>query len=319
MQIKPGLSQFLWMAAGAAGLLLLIFATRRFGSNRELAGKLASRAERVELVDELRASLASASEAEKSAVLAISDEDARSFADQARAAAAGAGRLRGELAGLLEKDGSTRERGLLTEFSASFDRFQTLDRELLDLAIQHTNLRATALSFGPATKAVEDMSAALARVVEKSATSPDADRAKVLALGARAATLHLQTLLAPHIAEPSDEKMDAFEAAMGEDDQEVRKDLDALSTIATLAEDADLRAAAASYARFSELRKEILALSRRNSNVRSLSLSLDEKRKVMFLCLHALEGLKQTILEESIPGVDFAPPPNPRGLGEGAH
>jgi hypothetical protein len=314
MHIKPGLSQVLWMAAGAAGLLVVMLVTWRLRPTEESTARLASKSRRVELVDELRTSLASASEAEKSAVLAIADADARAFADQARAVAGEAGQRREELAALLEKDASAKEKSLLADFSASFDRFQALDRELLDLAVRHTNLRATAMSFGPATEAIDEMSAALARVTEKSARSADADRVKVLALGARAATLHLQTLLAPHIAEASDEKMDTFEAAMSEDDREVRRDLSELAAIAGLAGDADVQAAVASYGRFSDLRREILTLSRENSNVRSLSLSLDDGRKVMFLCLHSLELLRKAILEESAPGMDTVAPSNPRRL-----
>ncbi|HEX7622915.1 MAG TPA: hypothetical protein VF400_05030, partial [Anaeromyxobacteraceae bacterium] len=66
------------------------------------------------------------------------------------------------------------------------------------------------------------------------------------------------------------------------------------------------------YARFTKIKIQILALSRENTNVRSLALSLNQKRKAMLLCLDALNALKQAVLEEPIAGVTYGRPPNPR-------
>jgi hypothetical protein len=156
------------------------------------------------------------------------------------------------------------------------------------------------------------MDAALDRVVAKGAATPEI----LPAFRARIAALRTQTLLAPHIAEETDQKMDELESRMAQDDQEVRRDLDALAALPEFNGDADCKAAASSYSRFSELRVQILALSRENTNVRSLSISLDQKRKVMFLCQAALDTLQQTILAEPIAGVNYGPRSNPRGLGD---
>ena len=59
-------------------------------------------------------------------------------------------------------------------------------------------------------------------------------------------------------------------------------------------------------------RRRILALSLENTNVRSLALSLNQKRKAMILCLDALNALKEAVLEEPIAGVTYGRPPNPR-------
>jgi hypothetical protein len=76
--------------------------------------------------------------------------------------------------------------------------------------------------------------------------------------------------------------------------------------------DTDLATATSAYARFSEVRAKIIPLSRENTNVRSLAISLDQKRKVMFLCQDALASLEQAISEEPIPGVNYGTPTNPR-------
>jgi hypothetical protein len=85
MKIKPGLSDLLWMAFGAVALLIFMLVMVHFRGGQDPAAQLAFKARRVDLVGRMQVDLASASEAEKSAVLAITDQDSQTFADQARA------------------------------------------------------------------------------------------------------------------------------------------------------------------------------------------------------------------------------------------
>ena len=318
MKIKPGVTDVLWMAAGAAVLLVIMLVMLHFHTNQTPAEQLAFKAKRVDLVERMRLALASASEAEKSAVMAITDQDSQTYADQSRAATAETERERTELAQLLVTGGTPRENDFLAQFSKAFAEFQRIDKELLVLAVKNTNLKAYSLAFGPAAEAVTEMNNALSRIVDKSAPSPEAGNVASLAFGAQIAALRIQTLLAPHISEESDKKMDELEARMTGDDQVVRKNLNDLATQQKLGEDPDLQTALTAYARFGELRKQILALSRENTNVRSLAISLDQKRKAMFLCQDALASLQQAILEEPIPGINYGPPANPRQLDGGS-
>lgn len=315
MNKNPGISDARWAVAGTALLLVAVLVTWYSRSREDPARRLASKASKVDLVEKIRSSLARASEAEKSAVLASADPDAQRFADQARTETTEAERAGEGLAEFLGSSAKGKEQDLFAEFSKSFGELKRIDEELLTLAVQHTNLKATALAFGPAASAIEDMSAALSRVVEKSAAAPQAGEVSRLALGARAATLHLQTLLPPHIAEPSDEKMEELEARTAADDREARADLDALAALPGLSGDPDVGAAASSYARFGDVRTKILELSHKNTDVRSVSLSLDRKRTILHLCLHSLDLLEEEILEEPTPGIDYRPT-NPRRLRE---
>ena len=77
--------------------------------------------------------------------------------------------------------------------------------------------------------------------------------------------------------------MDAMETRMTKDDQEVHKDLDGLAALSVFNGDTDLATAISAYARFSEVRAKIIPLSRENTNVRSLAISLNQKRKVMLV------------------------------------
>ncbi|HXI82667.1 MAG TPA: hypothetical protein VNL17_01095 [Verrucomicrobiae bacterium] len=312
MTMKPGSKEFFWMAVGAAALLVLMLVVLHVQRGQSPAEQVAFKARRVDLVERMRLSLASASEAEKSAVLAVTDVDSQKYADQARAATAEVDQGARELGELLQTGGAANEKDLLAQFSKVFAEFQHIDSDLLSLAVKNTNLKAYSLAFGPATDALQEMDIALSRVVTKSAAAPEARNVAVLAFGAQTAALRLQALLAPHIAEESDSKMDELELRMTKQDQEVRKDLDGLAVLPMFRGDTDLEMATSEYTKFSKIRTQILAFSRENTNVRSLAISLNQKRKVMLLCQDALAQLQQAILQEHIAGVNDGPPSNPR-------
>lgn len=303
MPIKPGIRDFLWMAVGAAGLLVVILLVWHFRDQQTPAEQLAFKARRIALVENMRLNLTSASEAEKSAVMAITDADSQTYADQARAAATTVEQARNELGQLLQTGGTQNEKDSLAQFSRAFAEFQRIDKDLLDLAVKNTNLKASSLAFGPAAAALKEMDAALARLIT--------DDSKVMRLAddARIAALRLQALLPPHIAEESDQKMDEMEALMAREDRDVHKNLDELAAMPTLAANPDLKAAASNYARFTDFKAQILKLSRENTNVRSLAISLGQKRKVMLVCQDALASLKNAIEHEPLTG---RAPINPR-------
>ena len=285
-----------------------------FRTGQSPADQLVFKAKRIDLVARMRLTLASASEAEKSAVLAVTDQDSQTFADQARSATAEVEQERKELEAMLVKGGTQSEKDLLAKFSKAFTDLQRIDNDLLNLAVKNTNIKAYNLAFGPAADALKEMDTALSKLVEKSAGSSEVGNVTLFAFGAQTAALRIQAMLAPHIAEESDKKMDELEALMTKDNQQVRKDLDGLASLQKLNNDSDLKEAISDYARFSEVRGRILALSRENTNVKSLSMSLGQKRKVLFQCQDILSVLQQTIQKELIAGVNYESVSSPRSL-----
>jgi len=285
------------MGAGAGVMLLLILLVLHYQGGR--TQEIALKARKTHLVERMHFSLAAASEAEKSAVLATTDQDSQAFADQARAATAEVERGRLALGQLLGGGAGQKQKDLLARFSEFFVALQRVDSELLALAVKNTNVKAYALAFGPAAQAAEETDAALAHFLAKHATA--GQRTLLTAAGAQAAVLRIESRLAPHIAEQSDRKMDEMEALMAGQDHEVRAAFDALAAQTALRSDSDLAAAKSSYARFNETRTQILALSRENTNVRSLAMSLDQKRKAMAMCQDALSALQREIVGESTP------------------
>ena len=311
MKLKLGIGDLLRVGAGAAVMLLLALLALHYQGQRSPDRQIELKARKVDLVERMRYSLAAASEAEKSAVLAVTDQDSQAFADQTRAATTEVERLRTTLGEMLADGADQREKELLAVFSECFADYQRIDRDLLALAVKNTNIKAFALAFGPADQAAKETESALSRFLARHATSPQ--KMLLVAAGAQAAVLRLETRLAPHIAEQSDQKMDELEALMAKDDREVRAALDNLAAQPASRADPDLATARASYPRFSELRTQILTLSRENTNVRSLAMSLDQKRKAMLMCQDALYALQQAIAGEPAPVTPY----NPRKLKAG--
>ena len=96
--------------------------------------------------------------------------------------------------------------------------------------------------------------------------------------------LDIQVLQAPHIASAEDAAMTRMEQQMGSSEAAARKALVELRAALPPNTAAQLDAASAALDRFKTIHKEIIVLSRRNSDVRSLALSLGEKRKVTAEC-----------------------------------
>ncbi len=297
MKIKPGMNDLLWMAAGAAVLLVCLLVVFHFHNDQNAAAQLTRKVQRADWVGRMQLDLTSAAEAEKSAVLATTDQDSQIFADQARAAAAQVEQGCRDLGELLTAGGTKGEQELLAQFATAFVDFQRIDKELLALAVQNTNLKAYSLTFGPAATALKAMDESLARLPTEDAP------ALRFATNARIAAWRLLALIPPHIAEEDETKEDALEALMATEDTQVQKNLADLAALPKFSHDPELTSATARYAEFSKIKSRILILSRENTNVRSLSISLNQKRKVMLVCQDALGALQQAIQAEPIAGI----------------
>lgn len=312
MRTRPSTEYVPWMVAGVVILALLLVVMWHFHLETSPAQQLALKATRADLVGRMQLGLASSSEAEKSAVLAITDADSKTFADQARDVSAQVEQERKELGDLLATGGTQRERDLLTQFAGTLDGLHRIDEEVLSLAVKNSNVKAYALLFGPLADRVAEMDGALADLIARRGESPDARKVMILADDARIGILRVQVLLAPHVAEESDAKMDLMEASMAKEEARTHEALETLAAMPRLQGDADLAKATSGFAGYIGLKRQILELSRQNTNVRSLALSLNQKRKALLLCLDALNALQQAILDEPIRGVTYGRPPSPR-------
>ena len=80
-------------------------------------------------------------EAEKSAVMAVTDDASASFAEESLRAGEAVELSLHELAGLIGKYPSGREEELLKEFDACWAEFRRIDRQVLEFAVQNKSPR----------------------------------------------------------------------------------------------------------------------------------------------------------------------------------
>ena len=116
---------------------------------------------KLDILSRMHINLLRSVEAEKNAVMAETDEESQTFAEQSLKAADLVDRDRREIGTMMDKDHSNQELQLLQEFDGCWTEFRKTDRELLDFAVKNTNLKATRLSFGPAGEAVNRFEKAL--------------------------------------------------------------------------------------------------------------------------------------------------------------
>lgn len=255
-------------------------------------------AEARRLAADLRVQFSEASDASNRAVMADTDEASVAFADEAERAKQVVQSDAAALAPHFGHLGYTNEARFLDEFTKCFANYVDLDRKVLELAVENTNLKAQRLSFGPAREAADAFRDSLETIVSSS-TSRDHCRVESLVAKAVMAVRDIQVLQAPHIAEADDAAMTRMEEEMGRLQATAGEALSDLSGIAE--PKARLAAASASLERFNDVSRQIVALSRRNSNVRSLALSLREKPVLAAACGGALRSLDEALAKERFP------------------
>jgi Four helix bundle sensory module for signal transduction len=248
---------------------------------------------KIHIIQTMRRDLLASAEAEKSAVMAETDEASQAFAEQSTQAAHHVETARQALEPLVGS--SHQEAELFQEFSQCWEQLQVIDREVLSLAVQNTNLKALRLSFGPAADAMRRMENALTHLMEVDPASPNAAGIARRAAQAVIGALHMYTLHAPHIAESTTARMEEMEASMHRLDAQVTEALQSLHALVDEPGTPFLDAAWAAYKDFHNINAEIVALSRQNSNIRSYALSLGQKRKTAAQCQDVLASLQETV------------------------
>ena len=154
-----------------------------------------------------------AADAANRSVMADTDESSVVFAGEAEQAKEAIQKDAAALAPILQSLDYAEEARLLEEFGSRFTEYRELDRTILELAVENTNLKAQRLSFGPAQEAADEFRDAL-----DAGGAPDAARdawhVKALVATAVAAVREIQVLHAPHIADADDAVMTRMEKSM---------------------------------------------------------------------------------------------------------
>jgi hypothetical protein len=243
-----------------------------------------------EIAATMRVEMAKAAEASDQAVMADTDEASIAFARDADRAKENVRGGAAALAPLLKRLDLPGEARSLDEFRARFEEYVKVDRGVLELAVENTNLKAQRLSFGPVRQAADAFRDALDASVK---ALPDKERCRGDRLVAQAvlAVRDIQVLQAPHIAEAEDAVMSHLEKDMAGREASARASLAALGAVVGAAGQARLAEARGALERFSASSRELVALSRRNSNVRSLEIALHQKPALTAACDSSLGAL----------------------------
>jgi hypothetical protein len=246
------------------------------------------------LTADARVQFSKAADASNRAVMADTDAASISNAHEAERAATLVEHDIAALDPLLSDLGINNEIQVVDRFKKQFADYRAVDKNILELAVENTNLKAQQLSFGPAREAADRFKSALVQVLP-SLSASERCRAEGLTAGAVLNVRELQTLHAPHISSADD-------AAMTRIEQEIAgleaKTADALNALQSLVPPSGLSDAQSAFDQFKGVERQIVALSRKNTNVRSLDLALRVKPPLTTACDDTLRALQTELANE---------------------
>lgn len=242
---------------------------------------LARQRTKQELIGTLQRDLLVGMEAEKSAVLARTDEESAAFTERWKRGNAAVEAGRASLHQLVTIDARPTEQAAIAKFDEAWTRLATVDAQLLSLTEANSNLAASKLAE---TRGLDALNALVDALRDAAAKEKEVTRVRTLSEGAVAA-LRIQVLLPAHIASGDEAEMNR---------RETRIEALAASVDSALAVQRGGPAAAA-WEQYRAVTDEILALSRRNTHVKASELSLHEKREAMLAALNALGALEAAV------------------------
>jgi hypothetical protein len=234
------------------------------------------------------------------AVMATTDQESADFARESERAADDVRRAADKLAMVLVNLRYADEGRLLEEFNTRYTEYQALERTILELAVENTNLKAQRLSFSAVQKEADAFRESL-EAMARSTPPAEAWHVKALVAESISAVREIQVLQAPHIAEADDDAMTRIEKQMAAAEGEARGTLDMLGRLQPSSK-TPIAAATSALTRFMDLNAQLIVLSRRNSNVRSLALSLGKKRMLTAGCEESLRALQDGLAKRGFPG-----------------
>jgi hypothetical protein len=258
-------------------------------------------AEARQLAAQVRIDFAKASDESNRAVMAETDEESIAFARAAEASTLAVNTAVTELSKRLTDLGDPGNAELIQRVRERFDRYQAVDKEILKLAVENTNLKARRLLFGPVAEAANEFCRTLQAFVS---TAPDSIARRIgdAAYRAQLAVREIEVLEAPHIAEAKNPEMDHLEQEMAARHKIAREALSLIDKSARPQDHPSLDAAKAALDSFDTLSRQLIELSRRNTNVRSLDLAMRQKPPLTKACDESLAALQTALANQGFTG-----------------
>jgi len=254
---------------------------------------------KLDLLSRMRINLLKSVEAEKSAVMADTDESSQTLADEARKTDEALEKDRRDLDLLIKQDPTDQEIKLLQEFDRSWSEFRKTDQVLLEFAVQNTNLKAAHISFIQGSEAVKAFEEPLNQLVATKPFYKDDYEIADLVSKAVVAGLKIHYLHAPHIAAANDDQMDKIEADIKQNEEVIRHSLNGLKNLVPNFGQPSLQKARVAYDELVKVTTRVIDLSRQNTNIKSFEMSLGRKRKVTAQCDEILLSLQEAVRSRS--------------------
>jgi hypothetical protein len=247
------------------------------------------------LISTMRIHLLEATEAEKNAVLAITDEASATFAAKARQATDHVESSRKEFDAIIHQENFPPETNKINEFNVCWSQYKKLDETILGLAVQNTNIKAQRISAAQGIQILEEFEGHLKNLIHRNSHGNQCNNISMLSYEALTASLKVFALHKPHIEAADDQEMDKIEQSIKSYDESASKAMGAIQTISGLADDKDLKAAETVYQQFMKMTGEVLQLSRMNTNIKSAELSLGKMRLISSQCQEILDNLQKEV------------------------
>jgi hypothetical protein len=296
MQFSNRKEQIAFMVGIGIAVAIVLFAVmaKQSGDSPSKNSPYENTLEKKRILSQMRIDLLKSVEMEKNAVMALTDQESIDFANQSRAASATVGQNLNSLRLLVDTIPSQEEQILLGEFTTCWAEFGKLDQVILELAVENTNLKAAALSRGKGAETMQKFEQALEYLLQSSPGPQDESRIAGPVSRALIASLKMYNLHSAHIAEATDEKMDQIEAQMKVEESKVADSFAALSDLVGAESLEAVSQAKTAFAEFAAVTAEVMQLSRKNSNVKSMELSFGKKRRIAAQCDAVLAAFQET-------------------------
>ncbi|HHE31313.1 MAG TPA: hypothetical protein ENL07_01395 [Chlorobaculum parvum] len=281
-----------WVASLVATALVTLLLSFWFQSGSFMSGGSASMQKQA-LLAEMRVNLARSVEKEKSAVLATTDEESRTYAEQSNAAAREVNRDLKTLEKMVSEDGSSKEKELVDKLSKSWATVSTIDKKLLEAATENTNTKALNLSSTIGEELVRKIDGNLDKLTAR--VKPEWRKAQMekIAEDAKLAIRNLVILQVRHVNVADEQAKKSIEEKMQAEQKSTETALNKLNTMTAKKSKPYIREAKTEFSEFMRLNTEIVRLSTLNTNQASTALSLGNKRKAEAECDRTLQTLQK--------------------------
>lgn len=267
-----------------------------------------------QLVDSTNAKTAVASEVnlqflssvriQKNAIMAADDQSSINYATTSRTSITDARDLIGKLKEMVRKDHALGQQEAVDAVSKALDEFEKINSQVLDMAIQNTNLKSKVLVFGDLKRDIDALSTRLDSWIEEVASKGAAD-AEIAKRMKALYEMHEALVTIPfnairHIESSSQEEMVVIEKNLDELQDQVLQGL----MVASGGDTGNQVEVRAKMSDIKTLVAKITQLSRLDTNNRSVTMSLTETKTASDECVKRFDELDKLLAGEAQAGRD---------------